>query len=72
MVVLKSLKFSLAVVAQWIECPPVEPKKVADLIPGQGTCLGCRPAIRVGAYERQAIDVSLLFFLPPFHALSKK
>ena len=34
-------------------------QKVAGLIPGQGTCLGCRPGLWLGACERQLIDVSL-------------
>ena len=33
---------ALAGVAQWIECRPVN-QRVAGLIPGEGTCLGCRP-----------------------------
>ena len=34
-------------------------QKVTGLIPGLGTCLGCRPGAQVGACERQLIDVSL-------------
>ena len=34
-------------------------QKVASLIPIQGTCLGRRPGPRLGACERQPIDVSL-------------
>ena len=33
---------TLADVAQWIECWPVN-QKVASSIPSQGTCLDCRP-----------------------------
>ena len=56
-------------VAQWIEGRPVN-RKVAGLIPSQGTCLGCRPAPPLGAHERQPhIDVSL--FLTPFPSLYK-
>ena len=39
---------ALAGVAQWIEGRP-ENRKVAGLIPGQGTCLGCRPGPQLGA-----------------------
>ena len=49
---------ALAGVAQWIEHRPVD-WKVAGLVPCQGTCLGCRPNLWLGAYERQPIDVSL-------------
>ena len=34
--------WALAGVARWIECQPTN-QKVASSIPGQGTCLGCRP-----------------------------
>ena len=51
---------ALTGVAQWIECQPVN-RKVADLIPSQGTCLGCGPGPQLGAYERQPhIDMSPL------------
>ena len=33
---------ALAVMAQWIECWPVN-QRVPDLIPSQDTCLGCGP-----------------------------
>ena len=33
---------ALAGVAQWIEHQPMK-QRVADSIPSQGTCLGCRP-----------------------------
>ena len=33
---------SLADVAQWIECWPLN-RRVAGSIPSQGTCLGCQP-----------------------------
>ena len=49
---------TLAGVAQWIECQPVN-QKVTGLIPSQGTCLGFRPGPHLGAHERQPIDVSL-------------
>ena len=39
---------ALAGVAQWIEGRP-ENRKVAGLIPGQGTCMGCRPGPQLGA-----------------------
>ena len=40
--VYKNIFSALAGVAQWTESLPAN-KKVAGLIPGQGTCLGCRP-----------------------------
>ena len=49
-------------VAQWIERQPAN-QRVTGLIPGQGTCLGCRPG-PWGVCERQPhSDVSLP--LPP-------
>ena len=51
-------KASLAGVAQWIECQPVN-QRVAGSIPSQDTCLGYGPRPRLGACERQShIDVS--------------
>ena len=44
------LVLALAGVAQWTECWPVNPK-VTGLIPGQGTCLGCRLGPHLGAWE---------------------
>ena len=38
---------TLAGVAQWIECGPVN-QGVAGSIPSQGTCLGCGPGPPVG------------------------
>ena len=38
---------TLAGVAQWIECGPVN-QKVASLIPSQGTCLGFRLGLQLG------------------------
>ena len=62
-------------VAQWVEHWPAN-QKVAGLIPGQGTCLGCRPGPQWGGgCERQLINVSLtlmffsFFFPPPFSSL---
>ena len=49
---------TLAGLAQWIECWPVN-QKVAGSIPSQGTNLSCRPGPQLGAYERQLINVSL-------------
>ena len=40
----ESLKLSLAGVAQWIEHWPVN-QRVTDLIPSQGTCLGCQQSL---------------------------
>ena len=45
------LHIVLAGVAQWTECWPVN-QKVAGLITGQGTGLGCGPGPRLGACER--------------------
>ena len=57
--------FTLVGMAQWIELPACEPKD-RGLIPGQGTCLGCRPGPQQGPYEKQShVDVSL----PPFPSL---
>ena len=51
---------ALAGVAQWIECWPVN-QTVADSIPSQGTCLGCRSGPQLGVCERQPhIDVPSL------------
>ena len=55
---LKIRKSTLAGVAQWIECWPVN-QKVASLTPSQGTCLGCGPGPQLGVYNRQLINVSL-------------
>ena len=49
---------ALAGVAQWIKFWPVN-RKVAGLIPSQGTCLGCGPGPPLGACKRQLINVSL-------------
>ena len=46
---------ALTGVAQWVECCPTNPK-VAGLIPGQGTRLGCGFGPQLGACERQPID----------------
>ena len=60
------MKTCLAGVAQWIERGLVN-QRVAGLIPGQGTCLGCRPGPQLGTHEGQPhIDVSLPLFLLPF------
>ena len=57
---------SLAGVAQWIECRPVN-QRVASSIPTQGTCLGCRLAPQYGVSERQLhIAVFFPLFLLPF------
>ena len=61
---------SLAGVGQWIEHQPVK-QKVADLIPSEGTCLGCGPGPLLGACERQLINVSLAHrCFPPSVSLS--
>ena len=55
---------ALAGVAQGNECQPMN-QRVANLIPSQGACLGCRPGPQLGACKRQPhIDVSLPFSLP--------
>ena len=54
-------------VAQWVGHCPAD-KKVASSIPGQGTCLGCRPGPWLQMCERPLMDVSLLF-LPPVLSL---
>ena len=41
----KEKQFTLAGVAQWIECRPAN-LRVAGSIPCQDTCLGCRPGPR--------------------------
>ena len=46
-------------VAQWFECHPAN-RKVAGLIPGQGTCLGCGPGPPLGLCERTPVYVSLI------------
>ena len=45
-------------VAQWIECGPGN-RKVAGLIPSQGTHLGCGPGPQLEACKRQPVDISL-------------
>ena len=66
---LKSLLISLAGVAQWTECQPVN-QRVAGSIPRQGTCLGCGPGPQWRAHERQPhIAVSLPLFLVAFPSL---
>ena len=59
--------------AQWIEYWPVN-RKVAGLIPRQGTCLGCRPGPQLGVCKRQPVSLSqsLPLFLPPFLSQKKK
>ena len=63
---LEELQPSLAAMAQWIKCQPVN-QRVTSLILSQGTNLACRPGPQMGACDRQPdIDVSLPLFLPPF------
>ena len=63
---------TLAAVAQWAECRP-EIQRVADWVPTQGSCLGCRPAKSpvggVRGLGEPRTDVSLPLFLPPFPSL---
>ena len=66
----KKNKALAAGVAQWIDCGPAN-QRVTGSIPSQGTCLGCRPGLQMGACERQPhMDVSLPFFLLPFPPLN--
>ena len=51
-------KKALAGVAQWIDCQPVN-QKVAGLITGQSTCLGCRWGPQLRACKRKPRDASL-------------
>ena len=56
---------ALVGVAQWIGSWSVN-QRVTGSIPGQDTCLGCRPGPQWGACERQPhVDVSLLSFSFP-------
>ena len=65
----KNLSRALTSVAEWIEYQPAN-QKVTGLIPGQGTCLGCRMGPQCGAREWQPhTDVSLPLFLLPFPSL---
>ena len=66
---------ALAGVAPWVEQGTVN-RKVAGLIPSQGTCLDCRSGPQLGAFERQPVNVPIVhqcfspsFFLP--YPLSK-
>ena len=53
---------ALADVAQWTECQPVN-QRVADSIPSQGTCLGCRPGPQWGACKRQPLSKNNKYFM---------
>ena len=55
-----NLRRALTGVAQWVECRFTN-RRVARSIPCQGTCLGCGFRPRLGACERQLIDVSLSY-----------
>ena len=60
--------------AQLIGRHPVN-RKVAYLITGQGTCLGCRFGPQLGASQRQTIDVSHIdvsLSLPPSPSLKSQ
>ena len=48
-------------VAQWTEHWPVN-RKVTGSVPGQGTNLGCKPGLQLGACGRQPFDVSPSLF----------
>ena len=47
-----SIVAALAGVAQWTEHRPAN-QRVTSSIPGQGTCLGCRPGPQLGVHVRQ-------------------
>ena len=51
-------KFALTGMAQWVGYHPAN-QKIANLMPGQGTGLGCGLGPQLGLCERQLIDVSL-------------
>ena len=54
----KATKLALDVVAQWTACQPTN-RKVAGLILGQVTCLGCGQGLQLGVSKGQPVDVSL-------------
>ena len=56
---------TLAGVAQWIECWPAD-QRVASSIPGQGTCLCCRPGPWQGRVRGGHTLMFLSLFLPHF------
>ena len=58
---------ALAGMAEWIEHQPAN-QKVTGSIPGQSTCLYCRPGTAGGIQGSASLhtDVSLVLFLPPF------
>ena len=62
---LKLMHLTLAGVAQWIECRPVN-QRVIGLIPSQVTCLDCRPGspVRGMGGNHTLIFLSLSFSLP--------
>ena len=57
---LKIVQMALAGVAQWIECQSGN-RRVAGLIPSQGTCLGCGPGPQLGACKKQLISLTSMF-----------
>ena len=61
---------ALAGVAQWTECRPAR-QRVTELIPSQGTGLGCGPGPQWGVGERQP-HIGVLFPLSLPSPLSKK
>ena len=65
----KSCPFTLAGVAQWIECLPAN-QKVAGSVTSRGACLSCGPGPWLGMYGRQPIGVSLTHrYFSPFFSL---
>ena len=59
---------AMAGVAYWIEHRPMK-REVANSIPSQDTCLGCRPGPQLGVCKIQQINACLTHIevsLPPF------
>ena len=69
---LKNLRAALAGVGQWVgPCPTKQ--KVAGLIPGQGTCLGCGPGPHLGHMPEAtdwcfSLTLTFLFLSFPLHS----
>ena len=63
---------ALAGVAPWVEHQPAN-QKVTGLIPGQGTCLGCRPGPQLGVCERSpSLHLSLKIINKQTNKILKK
>ena len=59
-------------VAQLVGALPRAPKRVAGLIPGQGTYLGCGFDPQLGSIQEQLIDVSLSLTLKSINTFSSE